>query len=389
MSQLKEEPKGKSVRSLTTTTGLKSMIEAHLYYEELQSGLDSILILGDNVKEMWCLVDWHRCILRKWIELKKKGHRGPKERWITIMNIWINILDVVVDLVFNYALPLQHYQSFATRQLRHDLNIRNMLSYHSDLLKEDETLWLPILMVHQRDAWTNSPRMHEKPFRKLVTDIRRTIKGNIPEERLQLQRQCGIESSDFQNFIEEIEEKIKELIALSPEEEQEELYCALQRALLAASSNGPDMTSEYFWFIRSLIDTWFPSKRALRQDLDLEFQKCVQSRFEKIITPSRWCQNSATIEDLQDSIALGADIRGMVEGQRNCSLWAAAGSTCPISIFQALVDAGAPYTMDRYQEQYPLQAAITYDNTDIVAFLLSGKNHSFQIDVNHADASGK
>ena len=388
MSHLKEESKGKSVLSLTTTTGLKSMIEAHLYYEELQSGLESILILGGNVKEMWRLVDWHRFILAKWIELKKQGHRGPKERWIPMMNIWINVIDAVVDLVFNYALPLQHCQSFVTRESLFNLIIRNMLLYSSDLPEEDEALWPPILKPHERDAWFNSPRMHGKPFRKLVTDIRRTIQSNIPEERLQLQRQRGIESSDFQNFIEEIEEKIKELIALSLEEEQKDLYCALQRALLAAIEHGYAMDLEYLWTIRSLIDTWFSSKTALRQDLDWEFQNCIQDRFAKIITP--WDQDPAIIEELQDAIALGADIRGSVEeGRMNCSLWAAAGYSCPIGLFQALVDAGAPYTMDSFQGQSPLQAAIEHDNPDIAAFLLSGKNHSFQIDVNDSDASGK
>ncbi|KAL8793304.1 MAG: hypothetical protein Q9195_004081 [Heterodermia aff. obscurata] len=390
MSYSKEEPGQSGVISLATSTGLQSMIEAHLYFEELQSGLGSIFILGDNAKEMWCIVDWHRYILSRWIELKKKGHRGSQERWVPIMDTWINIIDAVFDLMFNYALPSEHHQRLSVRESPKGLNFRNMVTrsphVYDPLTKDDKKLLDPI--INQYQAWTGLPHPHEKPFRKLVAGIRRTIKSNLPKERLQLQRQRGIESSDFQNFTEEIDEKIKQLIALLPEEEQEELYFTFHRVFKAAIHNGAKMDSRCLRFVRSLIDTWLPSSTACRKDIDAEFRIHLQIRFDTMISPhSR--EEVPTTKDVLDTIALGADVRGGVMCIKDYSLWEAAGSLCPIGVFKALVDLGAPYTMESDQLQSPLHAAVKEGNIDIVAFLLDSKNHSFQLDVNYRDERGK
>lgn len=394
MSRSEGEIEKSDVNSLTALAGLRSVIEAHLYYEELQAGLDNILITGDNVEEMWCLVDWHRYLLKSWIEAKKQGHCGPEEKWFHMTDTWLNIIDAMVDLIFNYALPSQHHQRSILQEREFgestgELNFRNMLrrshGKRSPLTAKDQTLLDSI--INQRYSWTDSPRMHEKPFRKLVTGIRRNINDTVPEEKLQLQRQCGIESSDFQSFIEEIEEKTKELVSLLPEKEQEELHLAAERACRTALINCPiiDVKLRYIRFIERLRN-WLPSNPSTRSNLDATYRRAVQGAFECGIA-SRRPAELFTTKDLQDIIALGADIRGVVRGRDDCSLWAAAGSPCSIDLFKALVDAGAPYTTECNRNESPLHAAAKNDNINILAFLLS-KNHSFQIDVNYADWGG-
>ena len=421
MSHSEEGVERRGVTSLTALTGLHSVVSAHLYYESLQSGLDNIFVKGDNVDELWCTVDWHRYILKSWIEVKKQGHRGPKESWFHMTNIWLHIIDATVDLTFNYALPSQHQQrsilqETELRGLTRVLNLRNMLRRsNSDdhpsimhLIIDHQRAWTDPprkqkhfdgwaddtpdasneLIEHQQDAWTDSPRM-QKPFVKLATEIRRNIRGTFSEGELQFQRQCRIESSDFQNFIEEIEEKIKELITLLPEEEQERLYLALERAFQTALYNRPrhNVSVRYMRFMQLLINTWLPSNLSIRPNVDAIFQQEIQKTLEYGITPYGR-RIPFTTQDLQATIALGADIRGRVDGREDCSLLAAADSQCPIDLFKALVDAGAPYTIEPVQNMSPLKAAAERGNIDILAFLLNSKNHSFRINVNHADANG-
>ena len=417
---------------MTALTGLHSVVSAHLYYESLQSGLDSIFVKGDNVDELWCIVDWHRYILKSWIEVKKQGHRGPQESWFHMTNTWLHIIDAMVDLSFNYALPSQHQQRsiLQERDLRGSPNLRNILRRSNsdehppimDLIIDHQRAWTDPqrkqkrfdgwvddtpeasneLIEHQQDAWTDSPSM-QKPFRKLATGIRRNIKDTLSEGELQLQRQCGIESSDFHNFLEEIEEKIKELITLLPEEEHEKLYLALEKAFQTALYNRPrhDAGVRYMRFIQMLINTWLPSNLSIRPNVDAGFQQEIQKTLEDGIAPyGPWIPFRTydpplgpgipfTTQDLQDTIALGADIRGRVHDREDCSLLEAAGSQCSIDLFKALVDAGAPYTIEPDQNRSPLQAAAEGGNIDILAFLLNSKNHSFRINVNHADANGE
>ena len=431
MSRSEGNSEGSSVKSLTALAGLRSAIAAHLYFEKLQLGLDGILIRGDNVEELWCLVDWHRYILKSWIDVKEQGHRGPEERWVPMMDRWLNIIDAMVDLICNYALPSRHHQRSVLQETVFqgstspaELNLRNMLTRTDpehklpvlDLIIEHQRArtdsprtqelsdgWVDYtsearnqFIEHQRDASTDSRRM-QKPFEKLAAGIRHNIQGTVSEETLQIQRQSGIDSSDFQNFLEEIEEKIKELIPLLTEEEQGQLYIVLEGAFQTALRYRPriEVRIRYMRFVQSLINTWLPSNTSMRSNLDAKFQQEIQEAYGDVIAPIR-SGNPFTIEDLQATIALGADVRGAVHGRDNCSLWAAASSRCrrnlsgqyPIDLFKALVDAGAPYTIEPDENRSPLQAAAECGNIDILAFLLSSKNHPFHIDVNHADASG-
>ncbi|CAF9916567.1 MAG: Ankyrin repeat and FYVE domain-containing protein 1 [Heterodermia speciosa] len=411
MSHCAEKLEGSNVTSLTALTGFRSIIEAHLYFEELQSGLDNILIIGDKVEEMWCLADWHRYILKSWIEVRKQGHRRPEEKWFKTTSIWLDIIDAMVDLIFNYASPSQHNQRSILQETEfrgstRELNLRNMLEKTNSkphyLTAKDWTsldsiiprAWTDSRRMYkeepdiQRDNWSDSPCMHEEPFKRLVST--RESMSTLPEEKLQIQRQRGIRSSDFQDFMEEIEEKIMELITLLPEEEQEELYLALERAFQTALRNRPrvDVRLRYIHFTQSLINTWLPNNPSIRSKLDARLRKEIQGKLEDGIAPFRPAEGITT-KDLQGIIALGADIRGRVRGANNCSLRAAASFHYSVDLFKALVDAGAPYTIAPELNESPLQAAASRGKIDILAFLLCNKNHSFQIDVNHADTSGK
>ena len=395
-----------NVKSLAALAGRRSVFETYLYYEDLQAGLDTILITGDNVEEMWCLVDWHRYLLILWIEVKERGRRGLEQKWFRMMETWLDVIDAMVDLIFNYASPSQHHQRSilqnrefvgSTRKVHlrnmqestRGLNLRNMLREPHDeqfsLTDRDRDLLESI--TNQQHSCTDSPLIYEKPFRKRVTGIRRNINDTVPEEKLQLQRRCGIESSDFQSFIEEIDEKIKELVSLLPEKEQEELYLAAERACRTALINCPiiDVKLRYIRFIEPLKN-WLPRNPSLGSDLDVTFHRAIQNAFGSGISSCRPAELFTT-KDLQDIIALGADIRGRVCGRYDCSLWAAAGSPCSIDLFKALVDAGAPYTIEDIRNESPLHAAAQNDNIDILAFLLS-KKRSLQINVNHADRGG-
>ena len=422
MSRSEEASKASSVKSLTALAGLHSVTAAHLYFEKLQSGLDNILIKGQNIEELWCLVDWHRYILMSWIEVKKQGDRGREGRWFPMTDIWLGIIDAMVDLIFNYALPSQHHQRSIYQgteyrgQYYKELNLRNMLTranfenhppvldliikhqrarIDSSSMQKDFDSWAGDtsstrneLINDQRDAWTDPPRM-EDPFQKLATATRHNIKGVLSEEQLQSRRQCGIESSDFQIFIEEIQENIHELITLLTEEERKELFLALERAFRTALRNRPrvDIAVRYMRFVRLLINTWLPSNPSITSRLDAKFQEGIQSVLIDGIAPCRRGINF-TAKDLQDAITLGGDIRGRARGPDDCALWAAARSLGSIEMFKALVDAGAPYTITPRENESPLQAAVEQQNIEILAFLLSSKSHSFQIDVNHADVDG-
>ena len=203
----------------------------------------------------------------------------------------------------------------------------------------------------------------------------------------------------FLDYIEEFEENVEKLIGLLPAEETEELYLDTRRALWAALQRRDVSRSiRYLQLIQRLRSKWFSNKSTLLSDFDDEFDReyqwQVQRFFREIIVgcsdqweaqPNEYTEYTA--KDLEDIIALGADIRGRTSLFRHdCALVDSAESACPIGIFKALVKAGAPYTSSRYHGT-PLQVAANAGRTDIMEFLLNRNLHSLNVNINEADAA--
>lgn len=392
----REEPETSNITSLKVLAGRRFVQEAHLFFEELQAGLSSIDIQGNNVDELLCMLDWHRYILAVWTEQFSKANNVPDTKWMDIKESWETIIQAAVSLNLKYACSTTSHQrsalhastdSLIFERFFHDSRINRILTI------EDENLVESIIAATGERAWA-TPFLHEIAFTEMIDSVMDNLEKPQSSKHTKEQRRPGIQSSEFEGFIQILAKEIKLLTDLSPAKEQDALHKALSRALRTALLEyNYNQSIKHLQFHHSLISNWPFNNRALELEIDTIFQERVQKTFGCVISPTTFSRRRKStpyaVEDLQNIIALGADVRGEVMGLRDCSLWAAAGSDCSIQLFEALVHAGAPYSIERDSSSSPLQAAARAGNLDIVAFLLRSKQHRFKIDINDSDRHGK
>ncbi|KAL8791867.1 MAG: hypothetical protein Q9195_005529 [Heterodermia aff. obscurata] len=393
--QSRDKPEDSHVTSLTTLAGRYLVNEAHAFFEELQADLSSIKIQGNGVDELWCTLDWQRYILGLWVKKTKEGSCMCTRKWLEIKETWETIVHTTVSLNLRYALPSSQQQRPVYNANTRSLTFGKVLYgdwYDSFLAEDEKSLMKAILQATEEAAWT-TPLFHERVFTGLIESAVEDLAITHLSAQDQEKRRSGIESCEFKVYIEALEKQIKMLISLSPAEEQEEIYMALDRALRTAlleSNVGTNIG--YLQFYHSLVSAWPFNNDTLALEIESIFQERVQEIFGKIISrpydSSRPQAFPYTVQDLENILALGADIRGEVKGRQNCALWTAAKSN-NCQFFKALAHAGAPYTMEPRLECFPLQGAAEVGNLDIVEFLLDSKRHCFEIDINHESRLGR
>ncbi|KAL8793303.1 MAG: hypothetical protein Q9195_004080 [Heterodermia aff. obscurata] len=376
------------MESLTTLAGLKSLQEAHHFLDELQAGLNSIVIQGENIDELWFMHDWYSYILELWMRQARKCYGIFEENWIPILNNLLQIIEATVEFVVNYSCASDRPPRSSAQEKPDNLMVRTALSWSFIVhFKEDDDLVASIKKRPDRNNWKTSLLDSRKPFRQVVADVRNAVKRKCSREELEAQRRCGIGPIEFLEYIEELEEKVQELISFLPTEMRKDLYVATSNFLYCALLIlDVENNIGYLQLIKTLSSKWFPKDSAQLPHFNTKYQELVQKLFGSIITGKfiGWHGKSAyTKKDFADIIALGADVRGEVHGQKDCCLWAAALSGCPLDIFEALVQAGAPYTKSvDWLYNCSLQAAGKAGRSDIIGFLLNNHLHSLTIDVN-------
>ena len=401
-----EKPVESNVRSLAALTGLYMVKEAYDFFEELQADLSSIKIQGEDFDKLWCTLDWQRYIIALWVKQIIK-RRVSGRRWPAIKESWEVIIQATVTLNLRYASPSSTYQrptsaahpqSIAFDKVPYAKKfVKNPFdSYHAD---DEVKLMESIIQATEKDA-CNTPLFHEKTFTGWIESAMDDLATTHSAVEIQEQRRSGAEPGEFGAFTEVLDKQIKGLIALLTTEEREEVYMALDRALRAALEYDNLLFSDvrakirYLQFYKSLIAAWPFSNKASTTRVKTVLQSRVQETFEQLITHSFHSYDLSkpecfpyTVENLQDILALGANIRGKLMNRRNCSLFAAATAN-DYPLFKALVHAGAPYTWYLTYKSFPLQAAARSGNLDIVAFLLDKYQYWFRLKINYADEWG-
>ena len=390
----RDEPES-HITSLTTLAGRYMVEEAHALFEELQADLSSIKIQSDAVDELWCTLDWQRYILALWVHQIEKRSLVSQRRWVEIKESWEIIIQTTLSMNLKYSSPSSITQRPTYTADTQSLTFGKVLygNREDSLLAEDDMIVMEsVLQATEREAWT-STLFHERAFTGLIESALDDFSTTHSSIESQEQRNSDIESSEFEGFIEALEKQIKILIALSLAEEQEEIYMALDRALRTAllKSNVGECT-RHLQLYHSLISAWPLNNDTLAVGIECIFHHRVQEHFGRIIScqyDSSWPQYFPfSLKDLEDILALGANIRGKVQHRQDCSLWtAASANNCPF--FKALVDAGAPYTIEPELQRSPLHAAAEAGNLDIIAFLLNSEKHCLQININHHDRDNR
>ena len=385
-----------SVESLTTLAGRHLVHEASCFFEELQADLSSIVIPGDNADELWCLLDWHRYILAVWTQQLGMASHVPESKWVFVKESWEVIIEAAVSLNIRHALPSKEHQRSILQVIPNTLSFEESLyeSRSSNYLRLGEKeLVESIVTATREEAWA-TPLAHEAVFTGLIDSARDTIVRTRPSNTISKYCRPSIQRSEFSDFIRILHEELKLLVALLPMEQQDEFYWALERAFnTALHLDAVDIDIRYLQFYHSLLSTWPSNDEEAQLYIEETFQRRVQRMFEFVILSSpvgRYPESiHYTVQDLEDILALGADVRGEIGRNTDCVLWAAAGSKVPIQIFEALVYAGAPYVNEELSQQSPLHAAASAGNLDIVAFLLASERHHLDINVNDSNEEGQ
>ena len=394
----RKKTKRTSIDSLTSMAGLESATEAYLFFQELQAGLSPIRILGTDVDELWCRLDWCSLILGMWV--RRKGYRSGQvmEEWMAIMESWQFIIESTASMAICFALPSGHTQRVALydddRNVTSDRMFRAASYYGScTSTKEDKILMSSVLRAARLQEWT-TPMRHDRPFHTMIARVSRTIEKEYPKRILLQQRRRGIEASDFEDFVADIEKESLVLLGFLTPDEKEDLDLAFVRVFEATlRSQVVKDELRYLQICQKLRSQWLPKNERLQRKVGERFQNQVQETFGYIITRRRldW-DDVPTLpidKDLSGVLALGADVRGHLYGRTDSVLFAIATKDCPINSFRALVAAGAPCTNGSEYDASPLHAAAGANNTDVIAFLLDRGLHSFAIDINVRDRSGR
>ena len=388
MSDLNHEAESNNMKSLMCLAALKSLDEANHFLDELQAGLNSVLIEGDKVDELWCIFDWHSYFLKLWLQQTTENHHKSKPKWKPLVEIWHNIVEATVEFVVKYGCA-------ASDRPPRSIVPGNKVGGLRFFLMLQMRYWTLIQgTTHDEAVLSESiiDRLHRRNWDATILDSRRSFRGAVSNVKKSIeigsQRDCAIGSIEFLDYIEEVEENVQQLISLLPAAETQELHLAIGRALTTAL--GPSdvrLSVRYLQLIQTVRSKWVSDKSQLPSDFNRAYQKGVQEVFESIIdgiSPRYGIEH--TLKDLADILALGADIRGEVLGYKDICLCIAIRSSCPTEIFKALVKAGAPYTKDYYNRS-PLQAAAETGDIEILEFLLNDKLHPLEVNVNDVDLS--
>ena len=364
---------------------------ADLFLDELQAGLNSIRIQGDNIEELWCMLDWHSYILKLWVKHTTENHKKFGRKWMFIVEIWHHIIEATVELVIKYG----HASGRPPRSsVPGRKNYLTFLTLHFPMSDDECLISKSIVDRSDEHDWDASLLDSKKSFEEMILNVKNSIACNRSKEELE----WGIESIEFLDYIEEVEENIRKLMSLLSAEEMEKLYLVIVRALeLTLQRWDVRYSIGYLQVIQTLRSKWFSKMSKLIKDLDWLHQNRVQGLFTLIITGSSYERAFAlnehdelTAKDLADVIALGADLRGetcSIDSRKDCCLWEAAASQCSIGVFKALVKAGAPYNRNKsgLYATSPLQAAVEAGRIDILRFLLDSTLHSLKLNVNDSD----
>ena len=381
-----------SVISLTNKAGLRSATEAYFFFQELQAGLASIRISGRNVDELRCRLDWCSLVLGMWV--RRKGNDSVMEEWMSIMESWMIIIESTASMAICFALPTRNIRRGALEEDRNNRISRRMLRGSGrNITKDDEKLVNSVLRAARLREWT-TPLRHDAPFRTMIAHLRRTIRKNHPKQILLQQRRRGIEASDFEEFVADIENETHTLLGFLTSEEKKDLEHAFVRQFEATLSIQAVLYDlRYLQICKVIQSQWLLSDHMLRSEVEEKFQKQAQELFGNIASQGALDWNGTPRppidKELSEVLALGGDIHGDLNDRAEPILHHIAGFNCPVNSFRALVAAGAPYKNDPENDASPLHAAAQRNNTDVIAFLLDRALHSFDININARDQNGQ
>lgn len=394
----RKEASRSSVISLMSLAGLESATEAFFFFQELQAGLAPIRILDDNADELWCRLDWCSVVLGLWV--RRKGHTSGHftQQWMSIMESWQFIIESTATMAICFALPSSPSQRVALYDDKRNVTVDRMLRDaascdYNYIPREDQKLVNSVLRAARLQDWT-IPLRHHKAFQAMISHLRSTIEKDHPRRLLLQQRRRGIKASDFEEFVADIEKETHRLLEFLTAEERSDLEIAFFRFFgVTLSARVVKMDLRYLQISQKLRFQWMVSSRKLQESIQEFFQEQVQEVLGHIITrKTHDCNGFPTPpidKDLEDVLALGADIRGNFQGTKDSLLHRIASRNGLFSSFRALVAVGAPYTNDSEYAASPFHAAAGADNTEVIAFLLDRRLHSFAIDINLRDGSGR
>ena len=391
----KKVKKGR-VLSLTSIAGLESATEAYFFFQELQARLAPIRILGNNADELWCRLDWCNLILGMWVRRKGFESGRSMEEWMSIMESWKFIIESTASMDICFGLPSGDSQRVALNEDEPNATSHRMLRTvwcYRNITKDDEKLVNWVLRAAQLHEGTISLR-HDRPFRSMMAHLRGTLEEKTPEEMLLQQRRRGMEASDFEEYVADIEQETHLLLGFLTAEEKEDLEFAFVRILKAVVSDPvAKQDVRYLQICQKISSEWLSGNEMLQSEVDKIFHQQVQETFGHIVTrnPHDWDNVPAppVDKDLSDVLALGANIRGELYGTTDSILHVIASRNCPLSSFKALIAAGAPYKNDSDYGASPLYGAAGANNTDVIAFLLDRGLHTFAVDINDRDWRGR
>lgn len=392
---IRKKAKRSSVLSLMSMAGLESATEAYFFFQELQARLAPIRILGNNADELWCRLDWCSLILGMWVRRKGYSSGHFMEEWMSIMESWKFIIEstAYMDICFAF---LGDSQRAALNDDESNITSHRMLRTawcYGNITKDDEKLVNSVLRAARLQEGT-VPLRHDRPFRTMIAHLRSTLKKEQSKEMLPPQRRRGIEASDFEDYVADIEQETHLLLGFLTAEEKEDLQFAFVRIFKAVLSV-PIFKEQvrYLQICQKIRCQWLSGNETLQLEVEEMFHQQVQETFGHIMTrkPHGWddVPTLSVDKDLSDILALGADIRGELYGTTDSILHVVASRNCPLSSFKALIAAGAPYTNDSEYGASPLHGAAGANNIDVITFLLDPKLHTFALDINVRDWKGR
>ena len=140
----RDEPKIGNVSPLVAMVGRYWVNQAYHFFEELQTALNSIKILGNTTGRLWCMLDWTRYILSLWVKQWRQSDI-PKDKWIPVVESWQIIIEATVFVCIHYSQPGRQSQrstferqedSWCFKKSMYTLDLYTFLSEEEQLLVE-------------------------------------------------------------------------------------------------------------------------------------------------------------------------------------------------------------------------------------------------------------
>ena len=391
----RKKAKRSSVSSLMSIAGLESATEAYFFFQELHARLASIRILGNIADELWCRLDWCSLILGMWVRRKGYSSGHLTEEWMSIMESWKFIIEstAYMDICFAFS---EDGQRVALNDEEPSTKSHRMLRTawcYGSITKDDEKLVNSVLRAARLQEET-IPLRHDRPFRTMMAHLRSTLRKEQSKDMLPQQRRRVIEASDFEEYVADIEQETHLLLGFLTAEEKGDLdfaFVRIFRAVLSILTFKEQV--RYLQLCQKIRCQWLSGNETLQLEVEEMFHHNVQEIFGHIMTRKPHDRDNVPTlsvdKDLSDILTLGADIRGELYGTTDSILHVIASHNCPLSSFKALIAAGAPYTDDSEYGASPLHGAAGANNTDVIAFLLDPKLHTFALDINARDWRGR